>query len=93
MNSGALRGGHYHDKESVHLVLQGKIRFKLVDPSTIEKIEVMAKPMDIIRIPKGIAHLLEAIEESMFVEPWDKDKISFDYEPQRSLVKKILESE
>mgnify|MGYP002819738355 CR=1 FL=1 len=93
MHSGAFRGGHYHDQETVHLVLQGKIRFELVDPSTMERSEVMTNPMDIVRIPKGIAHLLEAIEESMFMEQWDKEKMSVDYESQRLLVKKFLESE
>ncbi len=89
MSKGALRGGHYHSRETFHLVLQGRIQFEFVDPSTGEQTEVVAGPMDIIRIPAGIAHLLKAEEDAMFMEPLNNGTIHF--EPQRSQVTKHLE--
>ncbi len=91
MRKGALRGGHSHDRESIHLVLSGCIKFEIVDPKTLEQTEMIVKPMEAVQIPAGKAHLLEALEDSLFMEALDKEKSTVDFEPQRARVKKFLE--
>jgi quercetin dioxygenase-like cupin family protein len=91
MRKGALRGGHYHDRETLHLVLLGRIKFEIADPLTAEQSEIVAKPMEIVVVKAGKAHLLEALEDSMFMEPLDKEKSTVDFEPQRARVKKFLD--
>jgi dTDP-4-dehydrorhamnose 3,5-epimerase-like enzyme len=91
MRMGTLRGGHYHNCETQHLVIQGKIRFELFDPLTREKRRVTAVPMDVICVKAGIAHLLEALTDSMFIEPGGK-KGTVDFAPQRARVQQLLKN-
>jgi quercetin dioxygenase-like cupin family protein len=91
MRKGALRGGHYHDRETLHLVLSGRIKFEIADPLTAEQSEIVAKPMETVLVTAGKAHLLEALEDAMFMEPLDKEKSTMDFEPQKARVKKYLE--
>ena len=91
MRKGALRGGHYHDRETLHLVLSGRIKFEIADPFTAEQTEIVARPMEAVLVTAGKAHLLEALEDSMFMESLDKEKSTVDFEPQRARVKKYLE--
>lgn len=88
----SLRGGHYHNSETFHLVVQGRIRFELVESITREKRQVTAVSMDIIRVNAGVAHLLEALEDSMFIEPLRKLGSTVDFEPQRARVMRFLGS-
>jgi dTDP-4-dehydrorhamnose 3,5-epimerase-like enzyme len=92
MSKRSLRGGHYHNVETFHLVVQGRIRFELVDSVTREKRQLTAVPMDIIRVKAGVAHLLEALEDSMFIEPLRKHGSTVDFEPQRARVIRFLRS-
>ena len=92
MRERSMRGGHYHGSETFHLVVQGRIRFELVEPVSREKRHVTAVPMDIIRVNAGVAHLLEALEDSMFIEPLRKHGSTVDFEPQRARVIRFLRS-
>lgn len=90
MRVGSLRGGHYHSRETFHLVVQGRIRFELVDPFTRKKRQVTAGPMDFVRVRAGVAHLLEALEESLFLESYGRHGTTVDFEPQRARVLRFL---
>jgi quercetin dioxygenase-like cupin family protein len=91
MRKGALRGGHYHDRETLHIVLWGRIKFEIADPLTSEQIKIEVKPMEAVKIPAGKAHLLEAVEDSLFMEPLDTEKSTVDFKPQRERLKRFLE--
>lgn len=90
MRKGALRGGHYHDRETLHLVLSGRIKFEIADPLTADQSEIVANPMEVVLVTAGKAHLLEALEDSMFMEPLDKEKSTVDFEPQRARIETYL---
>lgn len=81
-----LRGGHYHTKPVDHLVLQGRITFYLVDIRTMERQEIPAAPFETVEVPAYVAHLLEADEDSIFMEPEDKGGTYY-YQPQRSQIR------
>ena len=92
MRKGSFRGGHYHDRKTVHIVLAGTIRFELCDLSTGKQSEEYLESMQVVEIPPSIAHLLEAVDESVFMEPLDEDRVTIVYEKQRKRVKEYLES-
>tara|TARA_B100001971_G_C18162945_1_gene522490 strand:- start:647 stop:1075 length:429 start_codon:yes stop_codon:yes gene_type:complete len=93
MHKGAFRGGHYHNRKTTHIVIYGNIIFEFVDPITMERNILETKPMDVIQIPKGIAHLLKANDESLFLEPINDKILTWDYAPQRNKVLKFLKNE
>ena len=62
------RGGHYHPFKSDHFLLRGKIEFKEIDIDTnIEKIRIIQAPYT-ISVEPNIAHLLTALDDSLFLE-------------------------
>ena len=68
IRSGFARGGHYHNHETSHFLIYGKIEYRKKDIDTgKEKIEIVL-PHKEIKIPPRIAHLLIALEDSVFVE-------------------------
>lgn len=87
---GSFRGGHYHPRETFHLVLKGRLWFEFVDTLSDRKAETIAEPMDVVHIPAGVAHLIKALEDSMFMEPFESLIEAFP--PQRSIVDKFLRS-
>ena len=90
MVKGSFRGGHYHPFESFHLVLKGRIWFEFVEVSTGRRSEVVVEAMEIVYIPAGVAHLLKALEDSMFMEP--AGGLTENYPPQRRFVEEFMES-
>ena len=91
IRKGALRGGHLHDKETVQIVVKGRIRFEFVDPATRRHDDAIARPMDVLEIPARIAHLAEGLEDCIFIEPVNVGK-TIEYEPQRKRITKLLKS-
>ncbi len=86
----SFRGGHYHPFESFHLVLKGRIWFEFVEVSSGRRSETVVEAMEIVYIPGGVAHLLKALDDSMFMEPLGG--LTEEYPPQRAFVKKFLKS-
>ena len=90
MVEGSFRGGHYHPFESFHLVLKGRIWFEFVEVSSGRRSETVVEAMEVVYIPAGVAHLLKALEASMFMEP--AGGLTEEYPPQRRLVKEFLKA-
>ena len=68
IRNGFARGGHYHNHETSHFLIHGKIEYREKDIDTgKEKIEIVL-PNKEIKIPPRIAHLLIALEHSIFIE-------------------------
>ena len=88
----SLRGGHYHSRETFHLLVQGKIRFELMDHISGIKRQVTAGPMDVVRVRAGVAHLLIALEDSMFIEPLAGHGRTVNFDPQRARVVHFIRS-
>ena len=83
---GFSRGGHYHKFKSDHILLQGKIEFRELDLNTTsEQIQILSAPC-IVSVKPNIAHLLTALEDSLFLECFDTKYSAIDYAPYRNIV-------
>lgn len=83
---GFARGGHYHDYESYHSLISGKIEFREENIETKkEQIKIIVAPATILVSPKT-AHLLIALEDSIFVEVFDNNYNAIDYTRYRTIV-------
>jgi hypothetical protein len=90
---GFSRGGHYHPFPSDHILIKGKIEFKEVNLDThMEKIRILQAPCD-ISVNANVAHILTALENSLFVEFFTTEYSAINYFPYRKIVnKKMIEN-
>ena len=87
---GFSRGGHYHKFKSDHILLQGKIEFKEFNINTnSEQIRILSAPIT-ISVEPNVAHLLTALEDTIFLEFFDSEYSSTDYTPYRTIVEKNM---
>ena len=84
------RGGHYHKFGSNHLLLSGKIKYAEKNLDTnLETIKIINAP-DIIHTPSKIAHLLIALEDTLFIEVFDDKYEAIIYPPYRQIVQERI---
>lgn len=89
---GVARGGHYHQTDQWHICLAGKFDVLLWPtekaPMHIptERHQFLTEGQSLI-IPRGVAHLFIAHEDSVLAESRDGDYEAQDYEPYRNLAK------
>ena len=87
---GFSRGGHYHKFKSDHILLKGKIEFKEFNISTnSEQIRILSSPTT-ISVEPNVAHLLTALEDTVFLEFFHSEYSSTDYIPYRTIVEKKM---
>ena len=80
------RGGHYHPFKSDHYLLRGKIEFKEIDIDTnIEKIRIIDAPCT-LSVEPNVAHLLTALDDSLFLEFFKIKYSAIEYLPYRNIV-------
>jgi hypothetical protein len=88
---GFSRGGHYHKFKSDHILLRGKIEFKELNLATnIEQIRVIHAPFT-MSVDANTAHILTALEDSLFLEYFDSEYSAIDYLPYRKIVNKKID--
>jgi quercetin dioxygenase-like cupin family protein len=63
LKKGAIVGMHEHENEQVTMMKSGVLRFVFGGAEAGREITVRAG--DVLRIPSGIPHMVEALEESM----------------------------
>lgn len=91
IKKGFSRGGHYHEFETTHHILGGKIQYKEKDlNSNKENTQVITAPAT-ITVPAMTAHLLTAIEDTLFVEVFGNDYNATDYPEYRRVVTQNLQ--
>ena len=60
---------HYHlEKRETFFVTKGRFRLGYINPDTTEIVHRIVKVGDIIEVYRGIAHQLQALEESEIFE-------------------------
>ena len=62
LSAGAASRPHAHDHESLIYVVKGKLKAVVGDMTSV------LGPGDVCRHPRGVSHLLEALEDSTIVE-------------------------
>ncbi len=66
---------HSHDiKSESWLITQGKLKMTWFDLLNADKHEKILSPMDVVHIPRGNPHQLEALEDSEVFEVSDADR-------------------
>lgn len=71
---------HYHvDKYETWYVQEGTFNFKWVDPETADTHIEKLNRCDVVTIHQGIAHQLEALEDSIIFEVSTPDKVEDSY--------------
>lgn len=84
------RGGHYHHFPSEHVIILGKIEYREENIETKEqKIQIITSPY-IIKVPPNTAHLLLALEDTIFVEIFDVQYDAINYPKYRKIVEEKI---
>ena len=79
-NKGKKFSMHYHvEKYETWFIQKGKLTFRWIHPSNANIIEDILQEGDIVTIYQGIAHQLEALEDSIIFETSTQDKIEDSY--------------
>lgn len=92
IKKGFARGGHYHEFETNHTIISGKIEYREEDvKSSQEKIRIITAPST-VTVPPNVAHLLIALEDTIFVELFDKNYTATNYKKYRSVVEEKMNS-
>ena len=71
IKQGFARGGHFHQTDTNHFLISGKIEYHEENIQTRqEKISIISSPQ-IISVSAKTAHLLTALEDSLFFEVFE----------------------
>lgn len=90
IKKGFARGGHYHPYEQYHVILSGKIEYREENLDTKEEQIQIVNGYKIIKVPPNTAHLLIALEDTLFFESFDKDYVATDYQKYRKIVEERM---
>ncbi len=92
IKKGYARGGHYHKFSSNHVLISGIIEYREINihdnQENIKKIKAPA----IIQTQPNIAHLLIALEETLFIEIFEQAYEATNYEKYRKIVDEKLQN-
>ncbi|MEM2160324.1 MAG: hypothetical protein QXN55_05150 [Candidatus Nitrosotenuis sp.] len=90
IKKGFARGGHYHTFDTKHHLLSGVIEYREKDMNTNqETIKTISAPT-VISVPAMAAHLLIALEDTIFAEEFDKGYSATEYAPYRQIITQKL---
>lgn len=90
IKKGFSRGGHYHTFKTRHFILSGKISYHQKDIRTgEEKTQTISAPY-ILEVMPYVAHLLTAIEDTVFAEEFAQDYSAIEYPQFRKIVTEKL---
>ncbi|MFZ1077864.1 MAG: hypothetical protein WAN47_10595 [Nitrosotalea sp.] len=92
LRKGYSRGGHYHKIPTKHIVILGKIEYRGKDINTgRERIQVFLAN-EIIDTPSKEAHLLTALEDSLFLEVFEKEYEDTNFPEYRYVVESKIKN-
>ena len=73
LKKGFSRGGHYHKSPTKHFIIYGKIEYQGKNVITGKERKQIFSSSDIIETPENEAHLLTAVDDSMFLEVFENN--------------------
>ena len=83
-NKGKKFSMHYHvEKYETWYIQKGKFKFTWMDPDNADRIVNKLNEGDVVTIYQGIAHQLEALEDSIIFETSTHDKINDSYRVEK----------
>jgi dTDP-4-dehydrorhamnose 3,5-epimerase-like enzyme len=90
IKKGFSRGGHYHTFDTRHFLISGTIQYREKDLKTgKETVQKISSPAT-IAVPAMAAHLLTAIDDTIFVEEFSQDYSATEYPEYRKIVTQKL---
>jgi len=72
IKKGFARGGHFHKKSTDHIVISGKLEFREKDLESGQETKKIIVAQETTHIAANVAHLLIALEDTIFFESFDK---------------------
>ena len=90
IKKGFARGGHYHPYEQYHVILSGKVEYRDENLDTKKEQNRIIDGPEIFKVPPNTAHLLIALEDTLFFESFDKDYIATNYPKYRKIVEERM---
>lgn len=85
---GTLMSGDYHPHNQFDVVLKGSVKITLKKEK--EEEEIVKKANEFIKIPSGIPHMFEALEDTILLEWWDGPYEQKIYKPYRKIVESSI---
>ena len=90
IKKGYSRGGHYHKYDQEHLILSGKVEYHEEKiNSNKEIVQIFNKP-PVIHVPAFTAHLLIALENTIFVEFFKESYDATNFPKFRNIVENMM---
>ena len=86
LKKGVIAGEHYHKGENplknpeVNIILKGKMKYVLENVETGEKEEIIVEGPVMLEIFPFVNHVIEALEDSFFLEPFSEETLKDRYE-------------
>ena len=90
IKKGFARGGHYHNFKSNHYLISGKIEFYEKNILSNKEIKKIVKAPYLLPVSAKTAHMMIALEDSLFIETFNENYSATDYEPFRKIVLKKM---
>lgn len=89
---GFSRGGHYHPFDSTHVLVSGQIIYRECGLEGQHEISKTFDGVATIFTPASRAHMISAIQDSIFVEVFDQPYSATEFARYRKIVNDAIES-
>ena len=86
LNEGYARGGHFHNYDSEHIILNGEIKYFENNLDTNSELIKAIKNPEIILTKSNIAHMFLGIKKSYFVETFSGNYEAIFFDKYRKIV-------
>ena len=83
IKKGFSRGGHYHRYDQEHFIISGKVEYLEEDIDTQKEVKRIIDKPTLIHVPAYTAHLLIAIEDTVFAESFSNEYEAITYPKYR----------
>jgi len=90
IKKGFSRGGHFHDFQSLHNLISGKVEYLEFNTKTNEEQKTILNSPFVIDVPPFVAHLLTALEDVLFVEIFENKYQATEFPKYRKIVEKKM---
>jgi len=90
IKKGFSRGGHFHEFQSLHNLISGKVEYLEFNTRTNEERKVIYEAPFVIDVPPFVAHLLTALEDVLFVEIFNNEYQATEFPKYRKIVEEKI---
>jgi len=92
IKKGFSRGGHFHPFHSIHNLISGSVEYLEFNTKTNEEQKTILNAPFIIDVSPSVAHLLTAIEDTLFIEIFENEYQATNFPKYRKIVEEKISS-